>query len=76
MRREKRGWKEELKAADAAMFDVRCLRFDVKASKTESGRRNERASSQRDWAGAKFAVTCGVHDIKFCDEPPISDRAP
>ena len=23
----------------------------------------------------KFAVISGVHDIKFCDEPPISDRA-
>ena len=35
----------------------------------------ETPASQRDWAGTKFAVTCGVHDIKFCDEPPISDRA-
>jgi len=31
--------KAELKAADAAMFDVRCLRFDVKARKS-SGLRN------------------------------------
>jgi hypothetical protein len=42
--------------------------FDVKANKPEGT-----TSAHR--AGTKFAVTCGVHDIKFCDEPPISDRA-
>jgi hypothetical protein len=33
------GGTREGRAADGAMFDVRCLRFDVKASKTERGRK-------------------------------------
>jgi hypothetical protein len=41
MRSGKKIKKDEgrIKATDAAMFDVRCLRFDVKASTTESGRK-------------------------------------
>src|SRR4030095_2121982 len=40
--------KERIKAADAAMFDVRCLMFDLKANTTEPRRQNDCALRNAD----------------------------